>query len=242
MFLPNFLPGYGAVTVASLVATGAIAAGGTIKGAKIRASTAGSASDVSFGWDISGRADNDRNGRYMDSSNDNMRDAASGALVFVCSSSGVACISSFTVNNGATIDGGDLTMATGRAIVLWAGTASDCSVQWTGDPNTGMYYTSADRYELAANGGDTMSIRNQLAVSYISHQLNTISGVAGNLITVASPSNLKLAGGYIELSEIAAPGADGADTARIYATVAGALTNTSVVFQDGTVAIFATEV
>ncbi len=51
------------------------------------------------------------------------------------------------------------------------------------------------------------------------------------------------AAGYLGFTEMAAPGAGGANTARIYAVVdGGALTDLAAVFQDGTVDIFAQEV
>jgi len=47
---------------------------------------------------------------------------------------------------------------------------------------------------------------------------------------------------YFEVTEVAAPGAGAANTARIYAVVdGGSLTDLAAVFQDGTVAIFAQE-
>ena len=55
-------------------------------------------------------------------------------------------------------------------------------------------------------------------------------------------TNLKLPTGYIEHTEIAAPGVGAANTARIYAVVGGdTLTDLAAVFQDGTVDIFAQE-
>lgn len=241
--LCQFLPAFGAITVASIVATGDIEAAGKVKALKFRASATGSAADVRYGYEIAARVDNDRNGWYMDSANDDHRLAANGALIFVGSGVGVVAIATFTANNGMTVDGGDLTMATGRAIVLWAGTAADCSWQWPGDPNTGAYYASADRYELAANGGDTMSIRNQLAISYLGHNVNTLSGVSGSQINIGSGHNIVFAGdGYIEMEEMVAPGAPAADRVRIYAVVdGGAKTDLAATFQSGAAQVFAQE-
>jgi len=62
------------------------------------------------------------------------------------------------------------------------------------------------------------------------------------VMTAQKAMALKLAGGYVELTERAAPGAGAADTARIYAVVDGTtLTDLAAVFQDGTVDIFAQE-
>ena len=61
--------------------------------------------------------------------------------------------------------------------------------------------------------------------------------------SVAMLSNLEVIDGYIELDEMAAPGAGVADTVRIYAFLGGgALTDLCAVFQDATVDCFAQEV
>ncbi|NIV33247.1 MAG: hypothetical protein GWN58_28520 [Anaerolineae bacterium] len=70
-----------------------------------------------------------------------------------------------------------------------------------------------------------------------------ITGV-GDVLRVDTSGNLILPNGnYLELLEMAAPGAGGANTVRIYAVEdGGTLTDLAAVFQDGTVDIFAQEV
>ena len=76
-------------------------------------------------------------------------------------------------------------------------------------------------------------------------QLFTSGAVVGFRINAGNLElyhNLLSAGHYISMSEMAAPGAGGADYVRIYAVVGGdTFTDLAAVFQDGTVDIFAQE-
>jgi len=71
----------------------------------------------------------------------------------------------------------------------------------------------------------------------------TLGGaVAGGGQSISALLNITGMTGYHELTEMAAPGAGAANTARIYAVVGGdTLTDLAAVFQDGTIDIFAEE-
>jgi len=89
---------------------------------------------------------------------------------------------------------------------------------------------SADRLGLIADGNEIISVR------------PAVVSVNQN-VSVTNSSNLLVLDGYLELTEIAAPGAPAGDKVRVYAVVGGgSLTDLAAVFQDGTVDIFAQEV
>lgn len=110
---------------------------------------------------------------------------------------------------------------------------------------------------LKYSGGTSLSIEADAGVG-----LGTIDFKTGDSVSQVLRSSIGASGGvgqsatntwtltnqdfgtnFVSFTETAAPGAGGADTARIYAIVdGGALTDLAAVFQDGTVDIFAQEV
>ena len=96
---------------------------------------------------------------------------------------------------------------------------------FSGDANTGMYRAGADGLGFSAGG----------TLSLYMH--------AGALSLYNAGMDLDINAGYIQLSEMAAPGAGAADHVRVYALEdGGGLTDLAAVFQDGTVDVFAQEV
>ncbi len=96
--------------------------------------------------------------------------------------------------------------------------------------------------EGATSRGALVAAGNLYQFTNLSRAVYTliIDAETGNITTVGNISPLAH---YLEFSEMTAPGAGAANTARIYAVVdGGALTDLAAVFQDGTVAIFAQEV
>ncbi len=98
------------------------------------------------------------------------------------------------------------------------------SISFTNDTDTGFYWVSADRFKLVGNGGPIWDFQPA--------QISMTDGIV-----------LHLGASYIQVQEMAAPGAGAANRVRIYAVVdGGTLTDLAAVFQDGTVDIFAQEV
>ena len=74
-------------------------------------------------------------------------------------------------------------------------------------------------------------------------QLATTSVGITEKMRLSAAGDLSITSGFLELTEMTAPGAGAANTARIYAEAdGGSLTDLSAVFQDGTVVDFAEEV
>ena len=98
------------------------------------------------------------------------------------------------------------------------------------DPDTGLGWQAADDIALIVGGSQVIRADATNLTFYRNIQ--------------SSPSiNIHMRGGYLEMEEMAAPGAGAANTVRVYAVVdGGSLTDLAAVFQDGTVDIFAQEV
>jgi hypothetical protein len=118
---------------------------------------------------------------------------------------------------------GDLTMQAGRAVCLDASTStSDCPLQKTGDPNTGLTFPGADQMNAIVGGVARFQLGGATA---------DVLMTGTNKVT------------YLMFGEVGAPSNPPADHAYVYAVVdGGTLTDLAAKFQDGTVAIFAQEV
>jgi len=91
-----------------------------------------------------------------------------------------------------------------------------------------------------ANAGTAINFyTNNNADSYTTRL--AITGGANQATATLSATHLLHGTNYSEFTEMAAPGAGAANTARVYAVVNGVLTTLAAVFQDGTVDVFATE-
>jgi hypothetical protein len=125
--------------------------------------------------------------------------------------------------------GGDITMGSGAKLKLDPSTSiTDCPLQWNGDPNHGYSYIAADQSSIVCGGGNKLNI--------------TSTAASFNVGLTVAAGNMVVSSGYLQLTEMAAPGAGAADTVRIYAAVdGGSLTDLEAVFQDGTVVEFAQE-
>lgn len=232
-FLPQFLPGYGAVTVASLVVSGAAEVQGRTTSAGYTSSILGDATTPAYNW-TAALAFNDA-GLWATATSDRIEIGSNATAIVRVDSLGPSLVGNVSVPAGTfTVSGGDLIMGTGRAVVLDAGSITDCAWQYAGDPNSGGYHSGvADRHELAAGGVDVWSVRTSLAHAYVPFTAASTATVGTNLMITA---------GYIEMTEIAAPGAGAADKVRIYPVVdGGSKTDLAAIFQSGAAQVFAQE-
>lgn len=135
------------------------------------------------------------------------------------------------------VDGGDLTMGVGRAVVLDnSGAVADAPLQFAGDPDTGLLWDSANNFRATANGGTVHSWSAAASVA--------LGGfTAANGVIIQAGNNLVFGGsGYIEMNEMAAPAAPAADKVRIYGVVdGGSKTDFAAIFQTGAAQVFAQE-
>ena len=103
------------------------------------------------------------------------------------------------------------------------GSVTFISRSTTGSGRLHYNVASGNEHNFFVNGGEEFSI--------------SAAGI------VVPGGDAVIAAGHLQLSEVSAPGAGGANTARIYAVVdGGSLTDLEAVFQDGTTDVFAQEV
>lgn len=122
---------------------------------------------------------------------------------------------------------GDVTVQ-GVLVVPASNSTTNCPIQFAGDPNTGIRWIAGDQFGFVNGGG--------------SSQTWTSTAISQNLATTIAAGNLTVTSGYIQLTEMAAPGAGAANTVRIYAVVdGGAKTDLSAIFQSGAAQIAAQE-
>jgi hypothetical protein len=108
------------------------------------------------------------------------------------------------------------------------GDATTPAFNWSGDTDNGMYRGGANDLRLGSAGSIAMS--------------STSGGVSFYNHTFVASGNLGITSGYLQLAEIAAPGAGAADTVRIYAVVdGGSKTDLVGIFQTGAAQVAAQE-
>lgn len=142
--MPNLsvnISGSGAIVADSIAVAGDAVVGGRATAAGFTSSIAGTAGTPAYNWS----ADPD-NGPYYSGVANRCEWASGGTDT-------VSLRSNLIVNYRALTQDGNLTMSTGRKLILDnSGTPTDLPLQFNGDPNTGIGWDSADYMRMYSGG------------------------------------------------------------------------------------------
>lgn len=122
------------------------------------------------------------------------------------------------------------------------GDATTPAYNLTNNTNMGLYRSASNQLSVALAGTEQLRFNTSAITTINNLQANAaIFGVGGNL-TMSASRHIILSGGYVQLQEMAAPGAGAADTVRLYAVVdGGSKTDGAAIFQSGAVQTWAQE-
>ncbi len=230
--MPNLSQNLSGITAAELTITGAASIGGRVTGAGFTSSVGGTAATPAYNWSTGVHASGPSTGHFHEGTRVAIGYSGADKMFWGASINNYVATTfagSTQFNNTVAVDGGNLTMGTGRKLILDSATdVTNCALQFAGDPNTGMVYNSTDQYRMVAGGAFIISPSNAGGL---------ILGT--NLITANSDTIFTKALGF---NETTAPAAV-ADRSWIYALdVAGKTQLTSKNGAAGTVVALAIEV
>lgn len=138
---------------------------------------------------------------------------------------------SITTTGNVTIGGRTTTAGLSLSI---DGDATTPAINRTTDTNTGFYWDSGgDNLRAIANGGAVHAFSAAFSTALGNFLTTNGASITGGNLSLEATRNIAMAGGYIDMTEIAAPSAPAANVGRIYVLDAATKTRLASLFPSG---------